>query len=73
MGVLGAMQDREDADEQDALLARIVGQQIVAARRVICGRPYSQDIVLDLGDGTTVSMCGEWDENTMIREGDHGR
>jgi len=62
----------ETTQEQDVLLARLIGKRIIAARRVICGRPYSQDIVLVLDDGFHVSFCGTWDEDTVIVEGDHG-
>ena len=65
--------DRRQLEQKTAHAQRLlVGRKILAARVVIDYRPYAEDVVLDLDDGTSVSFCGEYDENTVLCEGDHG-
>ncbi len=65
--------ERWKADtETSRLVESIISKRIVSARRVVCSRPYSQDIVIEMDDGTIVSFCGQH-ADTIMREGDHTR
>lgn len=55
-----------------ATATRLVGRTVTNVRLILCDRPFGRDILLELDDGTRMSICSNEAEDPWLDEGEHG-